>query len=75
VRQRVRRPVVGDGRGHQHDVRLPVRERGLEHRLGRRRLQHFDAAGRRDRKVGGEQRHLGAALPRLFGQRDPHASR
>src|SRR6266508_1208945 len=67
--------VVGDCGGHQDEVGVRVRQRGLEHRNGGRRLHHLDATRPRNREVRGEQRDLGTALVSLLRERDAHATR
>src|SRR5579872_654145 len=60
--ERRRRPVVGDGGRHDHDVRFrAVRERLLLELGGGGCLDDLDAGRRRDCEVRGEQRHVRAA--------------
>src|SRR5215210_4384619 len=68
------RAVVGDGSRHQDEVRICTRECGFEHRVRRRRLHHVDSRRHGHGKVGGKQRHVGAPLPSLLGERHPHAT-
>jgi hypothetical protein len=70
-----RRPVVGDCSRHHNYVggRREVPRLALDVRGGRRR-DDLDALGRFDGEVRGQQRHPGAAAPRLGGERDAHAT-
>ena len=67
------RPVVGDGGGHDHHVRVRPGERLALHVRRGRRLDDVDARRRRHREVGGEQRDVRAAAARLLGEGDAHA--
>src|SRR5438105_2715196 len=69
------RPVVGDRSGHQHDVRVPPGQDGVEHRLRGRRFDELHTCRRRDCKVRRHQRDLRTALPRLRSERDTHPPR
>jgi len=70
----VHRTVVRDSGSHQHEIGIATGERLLEHCLSGGSLDHFDAGRRWHAQVRGEKRHLGAALARLLGQCDAHAT-
>ena len=72
ARERLRRAVVGDGGGHDHDVGLGSARERLALELGRgRRLDELDARRRRHGEVRAEQRHVArrAAAPRRRARR------
>src|SRR3984893_2810591 len=70
--RRFRRPVGGDGGGHQDHVSVAPRHGFVQHRRGRRSLDDLDASRRRNCEIRCEERHLGAALPRFLCESHPH---
>ena len=70
---RVLRPVIGDRGGHQqHVAGVEARGTGIGELCGGLHVDIFDARWALDRHVGGDHGHVGAALPRLGGEREPH---
>ena len=73
--ERLGRPVVGDGGGHDHDVGVLAAGEGLGLELGGGgRLDELHARRRGDGEVRAEQRDTGPAPAGLGGEGDAHAS-
>src|SRR5918994_1049979 len=71
----LRRAVVGDRGGHEHDVCVCAREHlALDVRRGGR-VDELDTARDRNRDVRHDERHVGATPSRLVRERDAHAPR
>ena len=73
--ERARRPVVGDGGGHQHDVGRGGLRQGLALELGRGLDVDDLPEARPHLRVGDDGDHLGAAARRLVGERRAHPAR
>src|SRR3954470_44886 len=74
-REGLGRPIVGDGSGHDHHIRLYRASERLGFELGcARRLDELDARRRSDSEIRAEKRDARAAPPRLDRERDAHAS-
>jgi hypothetical protein len=65
-------PVVSDRSRHHEHVDVLERERGREHRVGRRRRDHLDPRRRGHGEVRREQHDVGAAAPRFLRDRHAH---
>src|SRR3954453_23076681 len=75
-RERLRRPVVGNGGRHDHEVGLRGARERLALELGAGgRLHELDSGGRRHGEIRPEERHMRPARSGLGRERDAHPPR